>query len=268
MGKKKDKKKGGNSVMMDENGNVFATNEREMRDNYDKAAAEQREKQNKYNAAHAKAEAAEADWAKFDGDPDGKKMERMMAAFEEEKQAKKELDQAKYNTDFAFAAFQHDGKGGWQFNEEGQKAFVEEQNAKKEWNDTFNTLEGQRKDVRQKEAEQAKLGQEKEDLKNKYFEAKDAGKTEEAADYRQQYLDKNKEYEKKEKEVEDAKAERTKTNQALKEKTSAYSAAHEKSRKTKIAPKKKTALETFKERITSSISKSTKPLAKYSTDNL
>ena len=269
MGKKKDKKKdSGSTVMMDEYGNPYATNEQEMRNNYDIAAAEKREKQNKYNAAQAKVKAAEQDYFSFTGDPEGKKMEKMMAAWDEEKKAKEELEQAQYKEDFAFAAFQHDGKGGWQFNQDGQKAFVEEHQARKEWHETFEKRESESRRINNLESDIDTIETQQAGLKAKYKEAKEEGKWDEAEEYRQQYWQKEDEKDKKKKEIEEAQAERRKTGAELSKKTEAVSAAHEKTRKTKLPPKKKTALEAMKERISSTISNSSKPLAEYSTDKL
>ena len=267
MGGRKNKggSSGGSNVMMDEYGNVYATNNQDARANYDRAAAVQSEKQGKYNAAHQRAKIAEE---RYNDHPDVENMEKMQDAWAEENAAKKELDQAKYNTDFAFAGLQHDGKGGWEFNDDGQKAFVEEQKIKKDLNDTIDKRDEQSRQINKMEEEHAQMEKEKADLKKKYIEARDSGDEEAADAYRKQYWEKDDQKTEKERQIEEAKKEREKTAAEVNEKTASYSAAKEKTRKTKLPPKKKTVLESFRERMETSLSKSTKPLAEYNINNL
>jgi len=255
----------GSNVMMDEYGNVYATNNQDARSNYERAAAVQSEKQGKYNAAHQRAKIAEE---RYQANSNDENSEKMQAAWAEENQAKKELDQAKYNTDFAFSGLQKDGKGGWEFNDDGQKAFVEEQKAKKDLSDTIDKRTAQSKQINRMEEEHAQMEKEQAELKKKYEKARDSGDEEEADAYRKLYWEKDDQKIKKEQEIEEAKKERAKTAVEVNEKTATYSAAKEKTRKTQLPPKKKSTLENFKERIETSLSKSTKPLAEYDSEAL
>ena len=219
MGKKKNKGKNTPTIQVDDSGQLhFATDEIDARIEIDNAKrqkdADQQEldkiqkelkttqESQKYYQEQAKMwrESGQDEWADNNEKNYNTGIETISRLEKEEKEAKKKLDKSQKQYDFAASAIRMDGS----FNPEGQKIYLEAEQAEKDFNTSFERKQSKTHVMATNHNELKKFQEQEKDLQNQYDRAKADGDEEFAESLKQQLDMKHEEVEEKQKDYDKA----------------------------------------------------------------